>query len=91
MAFRAEVAFRSVVASALESAVCIISVEVHLFLCVSSMSADSLGCHCGRKGIRQCGFEEAWPGVFLSQPSPFYALETQNPASSLLRLLREVS
>jgi hypothetical protein len=48
------------------------------------MSADSLQCHFGKEGSQTFGFDEALPGVFVSQPSPFYAQETQHPASSLL-------
>jgi len=56
---------------ALEYAVCVGGVEVYLFLCVSSMSADCLLCHYGKGGILVCGFDETSPGVFLSQPSRF--------------------
>jgi len=38
----------------------------------------------GKEGSRMFGFDEALPGVFVSQPLPCYALETQHPASSLL-------
>jgi len=72
------------VESALESALCVGQVEVHLFLCVSSMSADSLRCHFGKEGCRTFGYDEALPGVFVSQASPFCAKETQHPASCLL-------
>jgi hypothetical protein len=66
-------------------------VEVHLYLCVSRVSADSLRCHFGKEGCRMIGFDEALPGVFVSQPSPCYAQETQQPASFLLRPWRVVS
>jgi len=79
------------VASALELAVCVGLVEVHFLLCVSSVSVDCLGCHFGKHGIQTWGFDESQPGVFVSLPSPFYAQETQHPASSLLRPQREVS
>jgi len=79
------------VVSAPESAVCIGRVKVHLFLCICSMSADSLWCHFGKEGSRTCGFDEAYPGVFLSQPSPFFAQETQHPTFSLLGPGREDS
>jgi len=62
-----------VVELALESALCVGRVEVHLFPCVSSMSADSLGCHFGNEGSRPFGFDEALPGVPVSQPSPVCA------------------
>jgi hypothetical protein len=48
------------------------------------MSADSLRCHFGKEGSRAFGYDEALLGVFVSQPSPFYAQETQHPASYLL-------
>jgi len=79
-----EVECRADVESALESALCVGQVEVHLFLCVARVSADSLRCHFGKEGSRTFGFDEALPGVFVSQPSPFDAPETQHPASSLL-------
>jgi len=79
------------VESALESALCVGRVEVHLFLCMSSVSADSLRCHFGKEGSRTFGFDEALPGVFVSQPSPFCAQETSQPASFLLRPRHVVS
>ena len=85
MACRAEVEL------ALESALCISRGEVKLFLCVSSESADSLRCHVGKEGSRTFGFDEALLGVSVLHPSPFYAQETQHPASSLLGPRREVS
>jgi hypothetical protein len=45
----------------------------------------------GKEGSRAFGYDEALPGVFVSQPSPFYAPETQHPASSLLGPRRVVS
>jgi hypothetical protein len=57
---------------------------VHLILFVSSLSADSFWWHFGKEGSRKCCYDEALPGVFVSPPSPFYAQETQHPASSLL-------
>jgi len=79
------------VESALESALCVGRGEVHLFLCVSSVSAHWLRCHFVKEGSRMCGYDEALPGVFVLQPSPFYAQETQHHASSLLRPCRVVS
>jgi hypothetical protein len=64
---------------------------MHLFLCVSSVSADSLRGHFGKEGSRTFGYDEALPGVFVSQSSPFYAQETQHPVSSLLGPRRVVS
>jgi hypothetical protein len=77
--------------SALESTLCVGRGEVQLYLCVSSVSADSLRCHFGKEGSETFGFDEALLGVFLSQPSPFYAQETQLPTSSLLSPRRVVS
>ena len=59
--FRAEVAsaLESALESALDSTVCIGWVEVHLFLCVSSTSADSLQCHFSKEGIWASGCDEA--------------------------------
>jgi len=91
VAFREEVAFQGTVASALVSSVCVTWWQVHLVLCVSSVSADCLGCHWYKEGICPFDFDEALPGVLLLPPSPFYALETQHPVSSLLRLRCEVS
>jgi len=78
------------VESALESALCVGQAEVHLFFCVSSMSADSLRCDFGKEGSRTFRYDEALPGVFVSQPSPFAARETQHPSSFLLRPRRVV-
>jgi hypothetical protein len=60
---------------ALELALCDRRVEVHPFLCVSSLSKDSLRCNFGQEGSRIFGFDKALPGVFVSQPSPIYAQE----------------
>jgi hypothetical protein len=72
------------VKSALESALCVGRVEVQLVMCVSRVFADSLRCHFGKEGSLMFGFDEALPGVFVSQASPSCAQETQHPASSLL-------
>ena len=61
--------------------------EVHLCLCITSVTADYLLCHFGKEGSRLFDFHESLPGVFLSPPSPCYAQETQLLASPLLRLL----
>jgi hypothetical protein len=55
------------------------------------MSADSLRWHFGKEGSRTFGFDEALLGVFVSQPSPFCAQETQHPASFVLGSWRVVS
>jgi hypothetical protein len=60
---------------ALELALCDRRVEVHPFLCISSLSKDSLRCNFGKEGSRIFGFDEALPGVFVSQPSAMYAQE----------------
>jgi len=52
--FRAEVA--SGLESALESAIWVGWAEVHVFLCISSMSADYLWYHFGEAGTQTCGF-----------------------------------
>jgi len=71
------------VESAQESALCVGQVEVHLVICVSSLSADCLQCHFGKEGSRTVGFDEALPGVFISQQSPFCAQEIQHPTAFL--------
>jgi len=76
---------------AFQASVVLVVVEVHQFLCASSESVDSLLCHFGKEGSRPFDFPEPLLGVFLSQPSPCYAQETQHPASSLLELWRVVS
>jgi len=85
------VAYLAAVELALESPLCIGRVEVHLFLCVSSLSAVSLQCHFGKEGSRTFGFDEALPGVFIPQPSPCCAQDTQHPASVHLGPRRVVS
>jgi len=52
---------------------------------------ESLLCHFGKEDSRPFDFCEPMPGVFLLQPSPCYARETQHPASSILELRRVVS
>jgi len=65
-------------------------VEVHLCLCVSSVTADSLLCHFGKQGNHSFDFHYSMPNVFILPPSPLYAQETQLRASSLLGLRHEV-
>jgi hypothetical protein len=79
----AEVAFRAVVPPVL--------VEVRKFLCTSSGSAHSLLYHFGMGGSWPYDFCKPLLGVFLSQPSPSDAQETQLLASSLLGLQRKDS
>jgi hypothetical protein len=76
---------------AMEAALCSGWVEVHRFLCVSSVSADSFRCHFGKEGSQIFGFDKALLGVFVSQRSPFGAQETQHPASFRLGPLCVVS
>jgi len=61
------------------------------FLRTSSVSAYSLLCHFGKECSRQFDFHEPLLSVFPSQPSPFYAQETQLPAFSVLGLQHEVT
>jgi len=75
---------RADVESAQESALCVGRVEVNLFLCISSVSANSVRRHFGKEGSQTYDFDEALPGVFVSQPSLCHALESQHPACSLL-------
>jgi hypothetical protein len=79
------------VESALDSALCVRWGEVHLFLCVFIVSVDSLQCHFSKEGSPMFGYDEALPGVFVLQPSPLYAQETQHPTSSLLGPRRVVA
>jgi hypothetical protein len=58
---------REEVESALETALCVGRGEVHLFLCLTSVSADSLWGHFGKEGSQTFGYDEALPGVFVSQ------------------------
>jgi hypothetical protein len=48
-----QVAFWAETVSFQISVVCIGVVDVHLFLCTTSMSADSLLCHFGKEGSHQ--------------------------------------
>ena len=82
-------AYHEEVESALESAQCVGQVEVHLFLSISNVSLDFLRCHLAEEGRRMFCVDEALPGVFVSQPSPFYAQETKHTAFSLLGPWRE--
>jgi len=77
--------------SALVRALCLRLGEVHLFLCISSVSADYKRRHFGKEGSLAFGDDKALLGLFVSQPSPCYAQETQHPASSLLGPRRVVS
>jgi hypothetical protein len=90
MAFWAGVVLLVEVASALVLPVWVGWVEVHLFLFVSTMAADSLGCHFAKEGIYPFGFDEALPGVVQLQPSAFHVPETERLGCSLLGLQRKV-
>jgi hypothetical protein len=83
VAFRAKAVFLAEVLPVL--------VDVRQFLCASRVSADSLRCHFGMEGSRLFDIYKLLPGVFQSQPSPFYAKNTERLASSHLGLRREVS
>ena len=72
------------------SAVFIGLVQVLLFHCAWSVSANSLVCNIGNEGSHPCDICEPQPGVFLSHPSPFNDQKTQLPTSSLDRLHGEV-
>ena len=65
--------------------------QVHLFLCTSCASPGSVLYYFVKESSRPRDCHEPLPGVFLSQPSPLYAQETQLPASFLLGLQRKVS
>ena len=65
--------------------------EVHLCLCASSVSAESLLCHFGKEGSRLFDFHEPLPGDILSQPSRCYARGSHQPTSSLSGLRLKVS
>jgi len=91
MAFWVGWAFRAEVVSALESAACIGRVEVHLFIRITNVTADSLRCYVGKTGNRRCGFDDSWPGIILCQPSPGYAPDSQHPSYSLLGHWLDVS
>jgi len=91
VAFHVDVKFRAEETSALESAVCVGRMEMHMFLSIPSVSPDSLRCHFGKEGIRPSGFDEASPGVILSQHSPVYAPDTQHPTVGFLALRCDVS
>jgi hypothetical protein len=67
-----------------------IVVEVHLCLWVSNVSVDDLHCHFGKECSCPFDFRKPLPGVFPSQPTLYYAQETQYPASSLLELWLKV-
>jgi hypothetical protein len=70
---------RAELGSALESKLCVAWGDVNLFLWVSTVSAESLRCHFGKEGSRMFGFDEALPGVFVSQPSPFMPRNLSTP------------
>jgi hypothetical protein len=65
--------------SGLQSALGVGWVEVFLFLCVSSVSADSLRCDFGMDGSRMFGFDEALPGIFVLQPLTFVPRNYNTP------------
>jgi len=86
-----QVAFRARIVSVLVSAVCVGRLEVHPFLFISGVSADSVRCYSDREGINSYSCDEASLGVFLSHPSTCSAKGTELHASSLLALRCEIS
>jgi hypothetical protein len=83
VAFRVEAAFQGEVPPVL--------MKVRLFLCASSVFADTLICHFGMEGSRLFDLYKPFPGISLSQPSPVDDQVTQLLAFSLLGLWRKVS
>ena len=71
---------------ALRAEVAPVPLEVHPCLCTCRMSAESLLYRFGKEGSPLAEFHEPLPGVFISQPSPLDAQDTQLHSSSLLRL-----
>jgi hypothetical protein len=43
------------------------------------VSADSLRCHFGKERSQTFDYDEALPGVFVSQPSPFLPRKLNTP------------
>jgi len=87
----ARMVFRWELTLVLVSAVCVSWVDVHRFLCASSMSVDCLWCHYDKEGSHLCGFVAALVQVFPSKPSTFCAHETGCVASALHALRCKVS
>jgi hypothetical protein len=79
----AQVVFRADVA--------LVMVEVHPWLCISSMSVDSLPCNIGKEVSWPFDSHKPLPGAFTMQPANCYARETKHLASTLLRLRQKVS
>jgi hypothetical protein len=75
------VVFEGEPVSALVAAVYLADMEVHMFVCVSSMSADSLSCHFGKEGIQPCGIDKAYLVVVLLQSLSGYERYNQLPSS----------
>jgi len=70
MASAQESALESAVEPAVESAVSIGWAEVHLYICVTSVSPEIFSCHFEMQGIRPFDFDDTLLGVLLLQPSP---------------------
>jgi len=79
----AQVAFRA--------SMVLVVVEVHLCLYPSNESVDTLLREYGKDDSPLFDFPQPLPCVFLSQPAPCYACETQHPTSSLPELRHVVS
>jgi len=86
----AMVVFQVKVVSVLELAVCAGLVKLRPLRYTSSVYADSLWCHFGKKVSCLFDFHRPLPCVFLSQPSDVYAQEIQLPTFYLVRLHSEV-
>jgi len=87
----AQVAMQADVASVLVLAVWVTPVEVHLCICTTSMSWNSVLCHVGKERSHPFDFPQASPGVFPLQLSNFHPQETQLPTSPLHGLRPEVA
>jgi hypothetical protein len=68
----------------------LVGAEVRQIAHTSSMSEDSLVCLIGVEGSDPYDFNNALPGTFLSQLSPFSAQESQFPTFTLVGLRRQV-
>jgi len=69
----------------------LVLMEVCPFVYAFSISAGSLLCHFGKKCSWQVDIHKPLPHVLLSQPSLFYAEETQLPTTSPLAVQLEVT
>jgi hypothetical protein len=72
------VGFLVKVVTALKSTLCVGRVEVHQFLYIANVCADSLWYHVDKEGIWPCGLDKELPIVSLSQPLPVDVWDTQH-------------